>query len=61
MTVGLIAAGKLGYDIVAKDFRIATNTLLLVFAAFQTLAIGFLADLIVRATAARHSVDPSSI
>jgi len=43
-------AGKMVFDIVTKDFRIATNTLLLLFAAFQVIAIGLLADLVVRVT-----------
>ena len=41
-------AAKLGYDLAGKDLRVATNTLLLGFAAIQTLAIGLLADLVVR-------------
>jgi glycosyltransferase involved in cell wall biosynthesis len=43
-------AGKMVFDMVTKDFRIATNTLLLLFAAFQVIAIGLLADLVVRVT-----------
>lgn len=42
--------GKLLYDVITKDFRIATNTLLVLFAAFQVIAIGLLADLVVRVT-----------
>ncbi|CAN5644301.1 N/A [soil metagenome] len=51
----LFAAGlvKFGFDVVTKDFRLATNTLLLLFAAFQVLAIGLLADLVVRVTKPR--------
>jgi glycosyltransferase involved in cell wall biosynthesis len=45
LAVGLI---KLGYDWVDKDFRLAANTLLILFAAFQAIAVGLLADLIVR-------------
>ena len=41
-------AAKLGYDLAGKNLRVATNTLLLGFAAIQTLAIGLLADLVVR-------------
>lgn len=42
--------GKLLYDVITKDFRIATNTLLVLLAAFQVIAIGLLADLVVRVT-----------
>ena len=52
MPVGLalLFAGlaKVGFDAVTKDFRIATNTLLILFAAFQVISIGLLADLVVR-------------
>ncbi len=46
----LFGVGKLGYDIATKDLRLATNTLLILFAAFQVMSIGLLADLVVRAT-----------
>lgn len=49
-TLLVTGVGKMIFDIVTKDFRIATNTLLLLFAAFQVIAIGLLADLIVRVT-----------
>ena len=52
MPVGLallfFGLGKVGFDIVTKDWRIATNTLLILFAAFQVISIGLLADLVVR-------------
>jgi polyisoprenyl-phosphate glycosyltransferase len=59
--LSLLAVGKLGYDWVDKDFRLTTNTLLLFFAAFQTLAIGLLADLVVRVTKPREMVEPASL
>lgn len=54
MPIGLallaFALGKLGYDVITKDLRLATNTLLIFFAAFQVISIGLLADLVVRVT-----------
>ncbi|HSL57149.1 MAG TPA: glycosyltransferase family 2 protein [Acidimicrobiales bacterium] len=54
MPVGLvlfaIGAGKLVWDLFDKDLRVPTNTLLVLFVAFQVIAIGLLADLVVRAT-----------
>lgn len=44
----LFGLGKMGFDVVTKDLRIATNTLLILFAAFQVISIGLLADLVVR-------------
>ncbi|MDQ3739246.1 MAG: glycosyltransferase family 2 protein [Actinomycetota bacterium] len=57
----LIAVGtaKLVYDLFDKDFRIATNTLLILMAALQAVTVGLLADLVVRATKERSQVPPS--
>lgn len=49
----LVGLGKLGFDMWDKGFRVATNTLLILFAAFQVVAIGLLADLVVRVTRPR--------
>jgi len=54
-----VAAVKLGWDTIDKDFRLATNTLLVFFAAFQLFVIGLLADLVVRVTRPRDEVDPA--
>jgi polyisoprenyl-phosphate glycosyltransferase len=58
----LFGTGKLGYDLITKDLRLATNTLLILFAAFQVISIGLLADLVVRATRPQvsdpHAHDP---
>lgn len=63
MPVGLLllvaALAKLGYDFVDKDLRIATNTLLLFFAGFQVIAIGLLADLVVRLARPVDEVGPA--
>lgn len=50
--------GKLVYDWISKDFRLAGNTLLVLLAAFQAIAIGLLADLIVRVTKPSSQVPP---
>ena len=61
--VGLLLAlagfAKLGFDLVDKDFGVATNTLLILFAAFQVLSIGLLADLFVRISRPRDEVEPA--
>lgn len=59
--LGAAFAAKLGFDLIAKDLRIATNTLLLGFAAIQTVAVGLLADLVVRATRPRRLHPPTDI
>lgn len=48
--LGIVFTAKLGFDLFDKGFRPAANTLLLGFAALQTLSVGLLADLIVRAS-----------
>jgi glycosyltransferase involved in cell wall biosynthesis len=60
-TLAVTGFGKLGYDIATKGFRPALNTLLLLFAAFQLLVIGLLADLIVRNTRPSYEVDPAEL
>jgi glycosyltransferase involved in cell wall biosynthesis len=59
--LALLAIGgvKFGYDVITKDFRIATNTLLLLFAGFQVIVIGLLADLVVRVNRRHDLVEPS--
>ncbi len=57
--LGTAFAAKLGYDVFAKDLRVATNTLLLGFATVQTLGVGLLADLIVRATKPQTLLPPA--
>lgn len=44
----LVALGKLGYDIVDKDWRITSNAIILVIVSLQVLATGLLADLVAR-------------
>jgi polyisoprenyl-phosphate glycosyltransferase len=51
-----LGAGKLIYDLGKYDFRVTTNTLLILFAAFQVFAIGLLADLVVRVSRDRDEV-----
>lgn len=55
-----LGAGKLVYDCATNDFRVAINTLLVLFAAFQVFMIGMLADLVGRATRATHEVQPAA-
>jgi glycosyltransferase involved in cell wall biosynthesis len=52
----ILGAGKLVYDVIRYDGHVTTNTLLLLFAAFQVFAIGLLADLVVRVTRERDEV-----
>ena len=60
MFLGVLGLAKLAYDWSARDFHLAANTLLVLFASFQVLAIGLLADLVVRVTKPEHEVEPAS-
>jgi glycosyltransferase involved in cell wall biosynthesis len=60
VALGALGMGKLVYDWVTDEFQLAANTLLLLFASFQVLAIGLLADLVVRVTKPEHEVPPAS-
>ena len=59
LTLFAIGFVKLLIDVIGKDFRVPVNTLLILFAAFQVIAIGLLADLVTRATRARDEKPPA--
>ena len=57
-----VGFGKLIYDVVTKpDFRIATNTALLLFMGFQVLSIGLLADLVSRLNGNRNAIETATV
>jgi hypothetical protein len=64
MPVGLVlfALGfvKMIVDVIGMDFHVAADTLLILFASFQVIAIGLLADLVTRATRARTELPPAT-
>lgn len=60
LALALLGTAKLGFDLVDKDGHVATNTLLILFAALQVLSIGLLADLFVRISRPRDEVEPAS-
>jgi glycosyltransferase involved in cell wall biosynthesis len=61
MPLGLLLGGagtaKLAYDLVDHPYRVATDTLLVLFAALQVVVVGLLADLVVRLSRPRHQVE----
>jgi polyisoprenyl-phosphate glycosyltransferase len=54
----LLALGKLGYDIVDKDWRITSNAIILMIVSLQILATGLLADLVARVGMGRQVATP---
>lgn len=59
--LGLVGVVKLGFDLVRYDLRPALNTMLILFAVFQVLMTGLLADLIVRLARPADAVPPAEI
>lgn len=57
---GLAASGKLIYDLVASDFKVAGNTLLLAGLSLGLGILGMLADLLVQLNKKRHDVMPAT-
>ena len=59
--LGLIAVGKLVFDLIDKDFRIGTNTIVILGLSFALAGIGLIADLMVQLNKRRHDVMPAHI
>ncbi|MEA3511395.1 MAG: glycosyltransferase family 2 protein [Actinomycetota bacterium] len=55
------ATGKLIYDLVTKDLRVSTNTLLAFVAGFMVLLVAVLADLVVQVSKPPYDVDPATV
>ncbi len=60
IALGTIGFVKLIYDVIFSDVKVAGNTLLIFFAAFQVIAIGLLADLMVRLSKPSREVPSAS-
>lgn len=59
--IGLIGVGKLVYDLIDKDFRVATNTMVILGVAFALALIGMVADMLVQLNKRPHDVMPATI
>lgn len=60
VTMLVIGAGKLLFDVVGKDFRVATNTLLIFFAGFTIALVALLSDLIVSLNKRETLIEPAT-
>lgn len=61
LSVFFVGVGKLTYDIVTKEFRIAGNTLVLLLIAVGLFIVGLLADLIVQLNRPANPVLPATV
>ncbi len=57
----LVGFSKLVFDLIDKNFRVGTNTLLVVLSAGMVFVVALLADLVVQVTRPRHSVLPAAV
>jgi len=60
LTLMAVGVGKMIYDLIAKSGRIATNTIVVLLAAFMVVMIGLLSDLIVQLNRPKDGVDPAA-
>ena len=60
LTLLAVGSAKLVWDLFDKNFRVGTNTLVVLVAAFAVLMIGLLSDLIVQVNKPRDEIDPAS-
>ena len=59
VVLGGCGAGKLVYDLVTKDLRVATNTVVLLLSAALVLLVALVADLLVQLNRSREAVLPA--
>ena len=57
--MGLVGVGKLIYDLIDKDFRVGTNTIVLLGLALALAILGMLADLVVQLNKSKNDVMPA--
>jgi hypothetical protein len=61
MGLMLLSFAKLAFDLIEHPLRVATNTLLIFFAALQVLTVGLLADLVVEMSKKRDvEIEPTA-
>lgn len=58
---GVVGSGKLIYDLFDKEFRVGTNTIVLLGLAFAVAGVGLIADLMVQLNKRRHDVIPATV
>ena len=56
-----VGSGKLVFDLFDKDFRVGTNTLVLLGVAVALATLGMLADLLVQLNRKRHDILPATL
>jgi hypothetical protein len=57
--LGVAVIGKLIFDLIDKDFRVGTNTIVILGLALALAGVGLIADLMVQLNKRRHDVVPA--
>ncbi len=60
LAIGAAGVGKLIFDLIDKNFRVATNTIVILGVAFAFAGVGLIADLLVQTSKRRHDVIPAT-
>lgn len=60
-SVSIVGLGKLIYDIIRYDFRVTTNTIVLLGVAFALTGVGLISDLMVQLNKKKHDVLPATL
>jgi polyisoprenyl-phosphate glycosyltransferase len=61
VVLGLTGVGKLIYDLIDKNFRVATNTLVVLGVTLAVVLLGVVADLLVQLNRKPHDVMPARV
>lgn len=61
IAIAIVGTGKLVFDLFDKNFRVATNTLVVLGVGLSIALLGMLADLLVQLNKKRHDVMPATI
>ena len=61
LAISFVGVGKLAFDLATKDFRVATNTIVLLLLAASLMLIGMLADLLVQINRREYHVIPATV
>lgn len=59
--LGVVGVAKLVYDLIDKDFRVGTNTIVILGLALALAGVGLIADLMVQLNKRRHDVMPATL
>jgi polyisoprenyl-phosphate glycosyltransferase len=61
LLITAVGSAKLLYDLIRYDFRVTTNTIVVLGVAFATAGVGLITDLMVQLNKRRHDVMPATI